>query len=83
MSVTQYFTIDFICEYYMLLYPFDTQKCNGIIETKTNSKYFIELVPTLLDYHGRLDMMKYVIHQNVSWIKVMNILSNMYYLNSS
>ena len=64
----QYFTIDFICTYNMIKYPFDTQRCNGTLAPKTNSKYFVKLMPDKITYLGPIDLMKYIIDQNVSWI---------------
>ena len=73
LSVTQYFTVDFICPYNMNHYPFDIQECNGTLEPKTNSDFFVKLVPKYLNYLGPTDLMKYQLEKNVSFVKSDNV----------
>ena len=73
LSVTQYFTVDFICPYNMNHYPFDIQVCNGTLEPKTNSGFFVKLVPKYLNYLGPTDLMKYQLEKNVSFVKSDNV----------
>ena len=54
-------------------YPFDIQECNGTIEPKTNSDFFVKLVPKFLDYLGPTDLMKYHMNENATFIKTDNV----------
>ena len=53
-------------------YPFDIQECNGTLEPKTNSDFFVKLVPKYLNYLGPVDLMKYQLEKNVSFVKSNN-----------
>ena len=77
LSVMQHFTVDFICPYKMNRYPFDIQECNGTLEPKTNSDFFVKLVPKFLDYLGPTDLMKYHMKENATFIKTNNV-SNLF-----
>ena len=54
-------------------YPFDIQECNGTLEPKTNSDFFVKLVPKYLNYLGPTDLMKYQLEKNVSFIQIDNV----------
>ena len=54
-------------------YPFDIQVCNGTLEPKTNSDFFVKLVPKYLNYLGPTDLMKYQLEKNVSFVKSDNV----------
>ena len=54
-------------------YPFDIQECNGTLEPKTNSDFFVKLVPKFLDYLGPTDLMKYHMKGNATFIKTDNV----------
>ena len=71
--MVQYFTVDFICTYKMNRYPFDVQNCNGTLEPKKNSDFFVKLVPKYLNYHGPTDLMKYQLEKNISFIQTDNV----------
>ena len=66
--MTQYFTIDFICAYDMIRYPFDSQTCRGSLFPKGNSEFFVDIVPGNITYTGPTNLMKYVLEKNVSFI---------------
>ena len=54
-------------------YPFDVQKCNGTLEPKKNSDFFVKLVEKDLNYPVLgTDLMKYQL-KNVSFIKTDNV----------
>ena len=57
----------------MNLYPFDVQKCDGTLEPKKNSDFFVTLVPKYLNYHGPTDLMKYQLEKNISFIQTDNV----------
>ena len=73
LSVVQYFTVEFICTFEMNHYPFDVQKCNGTLEPKKNSDFFVRLVPKYLKYHGPMDLMKYQLETNISFTQTDNV----------
>ena len=54
-------------------YPFDVQKCNGTLEPKKNSDFFVKLVPKYLNYLGPTDIMKYQLEKNISFIQTDNV----------
>ena len=60
-------------------YPFDIQECNGTLEPKTNSDFFVKLVPKYLNYLGPVDLMKYQLEKNVSFVKSDNV--SYYFIN--
>ena len=66
LSVTEYFTINFICNYMMEYYPFDIQECNGTISI--DDDFFVRLVAKDLSYTGTENLMKYNF-KNISFIK--------------
>ena len=58
LTVEDHFTIDFICIYDMVLYPFDVQLCKASITLAKVQK--VELVPMGEPmYDGPKDLMKY------------------------
>ena len=60
-------------------YPFDIQECNGTLEPKTNSDFFVKLVPKFLDYLGPTDLMKYHMKENATFMKTNNV-SNLFFI---
>ena len=52
---------DFLCDFDMAMYPFDTQKCSIKLVPAGNSGEFIDLVPGLLNYTGPLELTQYFI----------------------
>ena len=55
-------------------YPFDTQICNGTIESDANENVFVKLVPKNLSYEGPVDLMTYVLNEQVSLINDASII---------
>ena len=54
------FNKEFICQFDVDLYPFDTQKCRAIIELTGNSDNFVKL-EKYLEYTGTTDIQSYVV----------------------
>ena len=66
--------MDFICQFDMSYYPFDTQTCQAIFAMKGNTGYFVKLVPENLTNLGPKDMMQYQI-KHITFVKsVSNLL---------
>ena len=62
ITATTYLSVDFICDYYMARYPFDTQSCIASFGPKANSDFFIELDPIgEPTYNGTRDVLRYVL----------------------
>ena len=62
ITATTYLSVDFICNYHMARYPFDTQSCMVSFEPKANSDFFIDLDPIgEPTYNGTKDVLRYVL----------------------
>ena len=57
----------------MTHYPFDIQECNGTLEPKANSEFFVKLVPKYLNYIGPQDLLKYQMDKNPTFIETDNV----------
>ena len=60
LSVSKAFTVEFICQFEVSLFPFDTQKCKAVIALKGKTGKFVKLVPTL-EFNGPTDLASYVV----------------------
>ena len=58
------YDVEWICDYNMAWYPFDTQSCAMLFDTEGNSGEFVELVATELNYLGPQDLTQYFIRSN-------------------
>ena len=70
LSVMEYFTINFICNYKMDYYPFDIQECIGTISIDNN--FFVRLVAKDLSYAGPENLMKYNF-KNISFVQKVQV----------
>ena len=61
LVMTLFYNINFICDFDMRWFPFDTQRCSLIIITQGDSGKYVELIKETLDYSGPKDMMLYFI----------------------
>ena len=61
IEISQVYDIDFICQYDMLLYPFDTQHCNMDFVLTAVLDNFCELDVANFSYTGPLDLRQYFI----------------------
>ena len=59
------YDVEWICDYDMRWYPFDSQTCTMVFVPEGNSGEFVELVPAELDYLGPKDLTQYFIRQSV------------------
>lgn len=59
--VTDYYTVDFIYNFQMSSYPFDTQTFQAVMVPPKHEALFVQLKPGNISYLGPTDMMKYSI----------------------
>ncbi len=55
------YTHDFICNYDMRLYPFDTQRCFVNLLMRYDLRDYVELVANELQMEGPRDLIQYVV----------------------
>ena len=60
LSFKKFFVVDFLCNFHMATYPFDTQDCNAEIELG-KSRQFVELFAQNMEYDGEMHVMEYII----------------------
>ena len=61
LMMERVYDLDFQCDYYMAMYPFDIQKCTIVLAMSSSDAAYMELVPTLLGYTGPRDLSQYYI----------------------
>ena len=54
-------SVNFICNYAMAWYPFDTQLCSMDLEMEENDKMFVDLHSDMIGYAGPVDLALYYI----------------------
>ena len=59
--VSQYFLVDFICQFKMQYYPFDDQLCKAIIGTTGKDKHYVHIIPLELKNTAATDIMSYIL----------------------
>lgn len=61
ITISRVYDSEFICEFNMAVYPFDSQKCSVIFIASGNSGKFIKLVQSNLKYLGPIDLTQYFV----------------------
>ena len=61
LIMIQFYNTRFICDFNMLWYPFDTQRCYFVLTMQGDSWKFVELLRETLRYSGPKDLMLYFI----------------------
>ena len=61
IRLSRAFDIEFICEYDMRWYPFDSQTCYMVVLMEGNSGKFVELVDDLIKYTGPKELTQYFV----------------------
>ena len=69
LVMSRVYFVNWICNYKIAWYPFDTQTCNMILSPDGNSGEFIHLIKDGLEYLGPMDLATYYI-KSMSMIKV-------------
>ena len=70
LSVVRFYKINFICDFHMAWYPFDTQKCSMNFVVDSSSQDLVELLVEKLTYSGPLDLTQYFIKKKVFLDKI-------------
>ena len=53
------YALDFLCQFELQKYPFDTQTCRIIIGPRNKELNFVKLIPNKVSYKGPIKMMTY------------------------
>ncbi len=61
VTVSRVYTKDFLCEFHIQAYPFDTQECSTVFVMKGNLGSFVDLVPKDVQYLGPIDLSLYFV----------------------
>ncbi len=61
ITISRVYDSEFLCDFDMHTYPFDTQKCHIILVMKGNSDKFVHMKPLNLTYLGPIDLTQYFI----------------------
>ena len=61
LTIARIYDIEFICEFNMRVFPFDTQNCSIILIMKGNSGKFAHLVIDEFKYLGPIDLTQYFV----------------------
>ena len=73
LTIARVYDIDFICEFDMEFYPFDTQNCSIILVMAGNSGKFVHQVISEYQYLGPVDLTQYFVKDiNDTYIRVEN-----------
>ncbi len=61
ITLSRVYSGKFLCEFSMIVYPFDTQRCSALFVMKGNSGKFVELVAADINYLGPIDLTQYFV----------------------
>lgn len=61
LKISRVYTVKFLCEFDMNIYPFDSQQCQMQFIMKGNSGNFARLRKSVLRYTGKIDLTQYFI----------------------
>ncbi len=61
LTISRIYDAEFLCDFNMATFPFDTQQCSIIMTMKGNTGKFIHLVGEELKYSGPIDLTQYFI----------------------
>ena len=65
LSVSRFYKTNFICDFDMAWYPFDTQKCSMNFVVEKGSRDLVDLLVQNLKYSGPLELTQYFIKKKV------------------
>ncbi len=63
LIISRSYTSEFLCDFNMAVYPFDTQICSVIVIMKGNTGEFTQLIVDKLTYLGPIDLTQYFVKQ--------------------
>ena len=61
LMASQYFLVDFICQFKLEYYPFDDQMCEAVIEMTEKDKHYVRMIPAGLKNMAATDIMTYIL----------------------
>ncbi len=61
--LTRVYSMEFLCNFDMSIYPFDNQTCSAIFVMKGNTGNFVKLVADSVKYLGPKDLQEYSVHE--------------------
>ena len=61
LRISRVYSSEFLCEFDMSVYPFDSQECQVVFVMKGNEGEFIDLAVDTLRYLGPIDLIQYVV----------------------
>ncbi len=61
ITISRVYDSEFLCDFNMAMFPFDTQQCSIILIMKGNTNKFVEMTPDKLKYIGPVDLTQYFI----------------------
>ena len=71
IGIERIYSFKFSCDFYMGVYPFDTQKCSAIFVLKSNSGKFARLNIDEMSYMGPIDLTQYFVEDtNISYVEI-------------
>ena len=68
LSFKKFFVVDFLCNFNMATYPFDTQDCDAELEVGKGHQ-FVELFAQDMEYVGEKNVMDYIITETKDYKK--------------
>ena len=68
LSFKKFFVVDFLCNFHMATFPFDTQDCSAELEVG-KGRQFVELFAQDMEYIGEKNVMDYIITETKDYKK--------------
>ena len=68
LSFKKFFVVDFLCNFHMATFPFDTQDCSAELEVGKGHQ-FVELFAQDMEYVGEKNVMDYIITETKDYKK--------------
>ncbi len=61
LIISRVYSLEFLCEFNMAVYPFDTQVCSIVMVMKGNTGEFAEVFADTISYSGPIDLSQYFV----------------------
>ena len=65
LTISRVYSKEFLCEFDMGDYPFDTQECSIVLVMKGNVGKFVDMAEGRLEYLGPIDLTQYFVKEMV------------------
>ena len=63
ITISRVYDAEFICDFNMAVYPFDTQKCSVVLILKGNRGKFVQMMLDEMNYLGPIDLAQYFVKE--------------------